>query len=59
MTFAWTAVWAVAVFATLRRLNLLRVDQQTELAGIDNIEHGGPAYPEFVAHRGTSSRHGN
>lgn len=59
VTFAWTAVWAVAVFATLRRLNLLRVDQQTELAGIDNIEHGGPAYPEFVAHRGTSSRHGN
>jgi hypothetical protein len=23
----------------------VRVDQTTELAGIDNMEHGGPAYP--------------
>lgn len=51
---AWTVAWALPMFLTLRRLGLLRVDQQTELAGIDNIEHGGPAFPEFVA-RGTAS----
>jgi Amt family ammonium transporter len=38
---------ATLLFYVLRRLNLLRVDQLTELAGIDNIDHGGPAYPEF------------
>lgn len=35
------------VFYLLRRLGRLRVDQVTELAGLDNMEHGGPAYPEF------------
>lgn len=41
------AVLAALLFGILRHFNLLRVDQMTELAGIDNIEHGGPAYPEF------------
>lgn len=27
---------------------LLLIEQATELAGIDNMEHGGPAYPEFT-----------
>lgn len=40
----WTALWGFAVCYLLRRYNLLRIDQATELAGIDNIEHGGPAY---------------
>jgi Amt family ammonium transporter len=32
----------------LDRLGMLRVDQATELAGIVNMEQGGPAYPEFT-----------
>jgi len=44
---AWTVAWSVACFMALRHLGRLRVDQTTELAGLDNIEHGGPAYPEF------------
>ncbi|KAI8471943.1 MAG: putative ammonium transporter [Monoraphidium minutum] len=35
---------ALAVFGGLRRFNLLRVEVSTELAGLDNMEHGGPAY---------------
>ena len=42
MTIAWVGMWALAVFSALKALQLLRVDQQTELAGIDNMEHGGP-----------------
>jgi hypothetical protein len=42
---AWAVFWAFLVFYALSRLGRLRVDQATELAGIDNIEHGGPAYP--------------
>ena len=47
MALAVGGVFAALVFGLLRHLNLLRVDQMTELAGIDNIDHGGPAYPEF------------
>lgn len=43
----WAALFACVVFLGLARARLLRVDQATELAGIDNIDHGGPAYPEF------------
>ncbi|GIL81282.1 hypothetical protein Vretimale_1094 [Volvox reticuliferus] len=57
VSIAWTAFWSVLTFMTLKRFNLLRVDQQTELAGIDNMEHGGPAYPEFLQ-RVQSSRTG-
>jgi Amt family ammonium transporter len=35
---------AAALFGTLRRLRMLRVELSTELAGLDNVEHGGPAY---------------
>ncbi|KAG2496659.1 hypothetical protein HYH03_005479 [Edaphochlamys debaryana] len=44
---AWTGLFSLAVFISLRWLGRLRVDQVTELAGLDNMEHGGPAYPEF------------
>jgi Amt family ammonium transporter len=44
---AFTGSIALAVFWVLRRRGLLRVDHATELAGIDNMDHGGPAYPEF------------
>lgn len=44
---AWTSFFAVLLFGALRHWRVLRVDQATELAGIDNMDHGGPAYPEF------------
>ncbi|KXZ50943.1 hypothetical protein GPECTOR_14g19 [Gonium pectorale] len=54
VSIAWTALWAVLTFSVLKHYGLLRVDQQTELAGIDNMEHGGPAYPEFLQRVHTS-----
>jgi Amt family ammonium transporter len=53
-------VAAALLFYTLRRFNLLRVEQLTELAGIDNIDHGGPAFPEFNMQtlHGMGSNHG-
>jgi len=48
--------FAAVLFGMLRHFNLLRVDQMTELAGIDNIDHGGPAYPEFIDHAGLMPR---
>lgn len=60
LTIVFGGIAAVLMFTVLRHFGFLRVDQMTELAGIDNIEHGGPAYPEFGVHQlnGTSSRNG-
>jgi Amt family ammonium transporter len=58
---ALAALAAYGLFATLRRFNMLRIDQMTELMGIDNADHGGPAYPEFhMTHlnHGSSARGG-
>eukprot|EP00878_Enallax_costatus_P002895 GHUV01003089.1.p1 GENE.GHUV01003089.1~~GHUV01003089.1.p1 ORF type:complete len:545 (+),score=169.84 GHUV01003089.1:209-1636(+) len=44
VVFAGGCAWIM--FIILDRYHLLRVDQVTELAGIDNMDHGGPAYPE-------------
>lgn len=44
VVFAGGCAWIM--FEALERYHLLRVDQVTELAGIDNMDHGGPAYPE-------------
>lgn len=54
VSVAWSAAWALPLFKGLAYFKALRVDQVTELAGIDNIEHGGPAYPEFINY-GTSN----
>ena len=42
------AARSLALFGALHRAGCLRVDQATEIAGIDNIDHRGPAYPDFV-----------
>lgn len=47
MVICWTSAFGIGTFKLLKHYQLLRVDQATELAGIDNFEHGGPAYPEF------------
>jgi len=39
---------SLALFWALHAAKRLRVDQATEIAGIDNIDHHGPAYPDFV-----------
>lgn len=38
---------AAATFGALRAVGRLRVDTAAELAGIDHVDHGGPAYPDF------------
>jgi len=40
---------AIVMFLALGHYKLLRVDQVSELAGIDNIDHNGPAYPEVMS----------
>lgn len=42
VVFAGGAAWIM--FELLDRYGLLRVDQVTELAGIDNMDHGEPAF---------------
>ena len=42
-----SAALAAATFGALRAAGRLRVDTAAELAGIDHVDHGGPAYPDF------------
>lgn len=41
---AYTIVIAGSCFLILKRLHTLRIDHDTELAGLDNTNHGGSAY---------------
>jgi Amt family ammonium transporter len=45
---ACTFVIAMAVFAVLKAMNLLRLSKEGELEGMDLHEHGISAYPEYV-----------
>jgi ammonium transporter, Amt family len=47
VTIAWAGTWAIATFGALRHFVLLRVDHDTELAGLDNSKYGGSAYTDF------------
>ena len=46
-----TAIWAFgcgsAIFAILKKANILRVSAKTELKGLDLVEHGQDAYASF------------
>jgi len=44
MVFVWVGVITGACFWTLKKFHFLRIDADTELAGLDNTEHGGSAY---------------
>ena len=44
---ALSAGAAAATFGALRAGGRLRVDTAAEVAGIDHVDHGGPAYPDF------------
>lgn len=45
---AWTASWSILIFSTLKALNLLRVDDSVEEAGMDVSEHGAPERQDKV-----------
>ena len=45
---AWTFVTSTIVFRTLKATMGLRVSAEEEIAGLDRVEHGASAYPEFM-----------
>ncbi|MEM1115185.1 MAG: ammonium transporter [Bacteroidota bacterium] len=46
--FVWTFPVAYAIFKALDMTMGLRIDEETETAGLDLHEHGTTAYPEFL-----------
>jgi Amt family ammonium transporter len=44
----WTFVTSSIVFRVINSLWGLRVSPEEELAGLDRMEHGAEAYPEFM-----------
>ena len=42
---AWTAACCTVMFGIMKALKVLRVSKGIELAGMDAIKHGEPAYP--------------
>jgi Amt family ammonium transporter len=51
---AWTFVTSSAVFWAIRLTVGLRVPPEVEIAGLDRIEHGAEAYPEFMDQLGSA-----
>lgn len=47
--FVWTFAAAMALFALIKYTVGLRVDEETEIAGLDLHEHGAEAYADFAA----------
>jgi Amt family ammonium transporter len=45
---AWTFVMSFIVFRGIKATVGLRVSAEEEIAGLDRIEHGASAYPEFM-----------
>ena len=41
----WTGTCCAVMFGTMKALNVLRVRTEVEIAGLDRIKHGEPAYP--------------
>ena len=53
---AATFVSAMAMFAALNAVGLLRVSKEGELKGLDIDQHGISAYPEYVISTGRRRR---
>lgn len=49
--FVWVGTTSFLMFGVLKVLNLLRVDKDTEIDGLDYKEHGGAAYDIRVTYR--------
>ena len=47
--FVWTFAAAMALFALIKYTVGLRVDEETEIGGLDLHEHGAEAYADFAA----------
>jgi Amt family ammonium transporter len=45
VTVIWTAVASVVILMIARAIGGLRVDEQTEVDGLDLAEHGERGYP--------------
>lgn len=46
--FAWAFGLGMALFLTLKATVGLRVSEEEEIEGLDTLEHGNTAYPEFA-----------
>ncbi|EDQ87300.1 uncharacterized protein MONBRDRAFT_27353 [Monosiga brevicollis MX1] len=42
--FVWATGTSLVMFYVIDKLDMLRVDEETEMAGLDHKEHGHPAY---------------
>jgi ammonium transporter, Amt family len=51
---AWTFITSSIVFWAIKLTVGLRVPPEVEIAGLDRIEHGAEAYPEFMDQLGAS-----
>jgi len=49
--FVWVGATSFLMFFVLKKINMLRVDQDTEIDGLDYHEHGGAAYDIRVTYR--------
>jgi Amt family ammonium transporter len=45
---AWTCFWCILIFGSLNFFNMLRIDRDTEVKGVDLIKHGESAYPALA-----------
>ena len=43
---AWTGLTSGIVFGVMKMIGILRVDEDTELRGLDLQKHGESAYPK-------------
>jgi len=42
---AWTAANCIIMFGSMKVFGVLRVSEEVEIAGMDRLKHGEPAYP--------------
>lgn len=47
MVILWAGASSFVLFFILNKFHILRIEATSELVGIDNVEHGGSAYPNF------------
>ena len=50
--FVWCMATGFALFLAIKHTMGLRVSRDEELEGLDVVEHGSPAYPDFAVHPG-------
>ena len=48
---AWTLITSTIIFIALKHTIGLRISEQDEIVGVDEVEHTQPAYPEFEVRR--------